>query len=115
MKKNKLKALDKSAKKLLQENLTSGLIAYLKETTAGLGTGTKKLEKEIKKGSLKLTKKLSKAIKIEKSPVGAGETIKSTHKATVQAKQSKLAANIQAPEIPAVKVSKTKAVPVKKD
>lgn len=64
MAKNKLKSLDKAARKSVRETIKSSLIADLKELTGELGTASKKLEKEILKGSKKLAKRLTREIKV---------------------------------------------------
>lgn len=67
MKKSKLKSLVKSARKTAKKDIRLSLVAGLKEIAGKYGNGSKKLEKDIKKGSKLLAKVLSKDIKIDKS------------------------------------------------
>lgn len=64
MKKDKRKSLVKSARKTVREDIKQSLIAQMKEVVGKMGQGSKKLNKEIEKGSKQLAKKLSKELKI---------------------------------------------------
>jgi predicted oxidoreductase len=83
MKKKKLKALVKSAKKTLREDIKTDLITRLQEITGKYGQDSKKLNKDIQKGASQLARKLAKDIKVDKvaevhelidQPVAAEET-----------------------------------------
>lgn len=67
MKQNKLRKLAKTAQKKISKNIEQRLITELKTVSSTLGTGSKKLEKRIIKGSKQLAKKLSKEILVDKS------------------------------------------------
>lgn len=67
MKQNKLRKLAKTAQKKISKNIEQRLITELKTVSSTLGTGSKKLEKQIIKGSKQLAKKLSKEILVDKS------------------------------------------------
>jgi hypothetical protein len=69
MKKKKLKALVKSAKKTIREDIKTDLIARLQEITAKYGQDSKKLNKDIQKGAAQLARKLAKDIKVDKAAV----------------------------------------------
>jgi hypothetical protein len=91
MKKSKLKSLVKSARKTARKDIRLSLVAELKEIASKFGEGSKKLNKDIEKGSRQLAKKLSKDIKIDKSTIiGAGnqtiaaEVILETQKAETE-------------------------------
>jgi len=71
MKKSKLKSLIKSARKTAKEDIRTSLVIELKEIASKFGTGSKKLHKDIEKGSKQLAKKLAKDIKIDKSTLVA--------------------------------------------
>jgi hypothetical protein len=76
MKKSKLKSLVKSARKTARKDIRLSLVADLKEIASKFGEGSKKLNKDIEKGSRQLAKKLSKDIKIDKSTIiGRNQTI----------------------------------------
>jgi RecB family endonuclease NucS len=62
MKKSELKAINKTAKKVLKTNLEESLLATIKQTAAKLGTDTKKTEKKLAKNINKLSKKITKLI-----------------------------------------------------
>ena len=64
MKKDKTKALVKTARKAAQENIEVSLVTELKQVTGKLGQESKKLTKEIEKGSKQLAKKLAKELNI---------------------------------------------------
>jgi predicted oxidoreductase len=83
MKKKKLKALVKSAKKTIREDIKTDLITRLQEITGKYGQDSKKLNKDIQKGASQLARKLAKDIKVDKvaevhelidQPVAAEET-----------------------------------------
>jgi poly-D-alanine transfer protein DltD len=76
MKKDKLKALVKSARKSTTETIKLTLITQLKETAEKLGIASKKTTKEIEKSAKNLAKKLSAEIKIDKDAIAqaAAET-----------------------------------------
>lgn len=63
MNKNKLKSARKEAKGKIKADLIQGL----KEITGKMGQESKKLSREIEKGSEKLAKRIVKEIKIDKS------------------------------------------------
>ena len=67
MKKSKIKSLIKSARKTAEKDIRLSLAAGLKEIAGKYGEGSKKLKKDIKKGSKQLAKVLSNDIKIDKS------------------------------------------------
>ncbi|HEY0177030.1 MAG TPA: hypothetical protein VGC08_11675 [Pedobacter sp.] len=69
MKKSKLRSLVKSARKTAKKDIKLNLISELKEIAGKFGQGSKKLERDIEKGSKQLAKKLSKDIKIDKSAI----------------------------------------------
>lgn len=67
MKKSKLKSLVKSARKTAEKDIRSSLTNSLNEIAAQFGEGSKKLSKDITKGSKQLAKKLAADIKIDKA------------------------------------------------
>lgn len=67
MKKSKLKSLVKTARKTAEKEIHLSLLASVKEIAGKFGEASKKLNKDIEKGSRQLSKKLSKDIKIDKS------------------------------------------------
>lgn len=66
MKKSKLKSLVKSARKTAEKDIRLSLTSSLKDIAAQFGE-SKKLNRDIAKGSKLLAKKLAKDIKIDKS------------------------------------------------
>jgi uncharacterized protein YaaW (UPF0174 family) len=90
MKKNKLKPLNKPARKTAVEAIKLSLVAELKEVTGILGAASKKLDKEIEKGARQLAKRLAKKLKIDTSAaLPAGTAVQVTEKSvkeTVPAK-----------------------------
>ena len=69
MKKSKLKSLVKTARKQAKKDIKSSLITELREIAGRFGQESKKIRKDIEKGSNQLAKKLSKDIKIDKSAI----------------------------------------------
>ncbi len=69
MKKSKLKSLVKTARKKAKKDIKSSLITELREIAGRFGQDSKKIRKDIEKGSTQLAKKLSKDIKIDKSAI----------------------------------------------
>jgi hypothetical protein len=69
MKKKKLKSLVKSARKTVRNDIKRSLITELTGIAVKLGQDSKKLNKEIEKGSKELAKKLAKDIKIDKAAI----------------------------------------------
>lgn len=69
MKKSKLKSLVKTARKKARKDIKSSLITELREIAGRFGQESKKIRKDIEKGSGQLAKKLSKDIKIDKSTI----------------------------------------------
>lgn len=69
MKKDKLKSLVKAARKTARKDIELRLITELKELAGKLGQDSKKLKKDIEKGSKQLAKKLSRKLKIDKSAI----------------------------------------------
>ena len=67
MKKEKVKAIAKMAKKQIQKSFRLSLVNQLKELTNKFGQGSTKMSRLIDKGSDQLAKKLVKKIKIDKS------------------------------------------------
>ena len=67
MKKEKVKAIAKMAKKQIRKSFRLSLIGQLKELTNKFGQGSTKMSRLIDKGSDQLAKKLVKKIKIDKS------------------------------------------------
>jgi hypothetical protein len=66
--------LVKSAQKTVRKNIQSSLVKELTILTGMLGQDSKKLIKEIEKGSKQLAKKLSNKIKIDNSALVETET-----------------------------------------
>lgn len=66
MKKNKQKST-KSIRKTIRKDIKQSLIARLKEIAVDMGQGSKKMKKEIEKGSKHLAKTLVKELKIDRS------------------------------------------------
>jgi predicted transcriptional regulator len=69
MKKSKLKQLIKEARKSAKKSIEQSIIAQLKEETIKLGHTSKKLEREIVKGSKQLAKKLAREFKIDAAAI----------------------------------------------
>ena len=69
MKKKKLKSLVESARKTVRNDIKRSLITELTSIAVKLGQDSKKLNKEIEKGSKELAKKLSKDIRIDKAAI----------------------------------------------
>ena len=67
MKKEKVKAIAKMAKKQIRKSFRLSLVSQLKELTNKFGQGSTKMSRLIDKGSDQLAKKLVKKIKIDKS------------------------------------------------
>jgi len=65
MKKSKLKSLVKSARKTARKDIRISLVTELKEIAGKFGQGSKKLTRDIEKGSKQLAKKIAKDIKID--------------------------------------------------
>ena len=67
MKKEKVKAIAKMAKKQIRKSFRLSLVNQLKELTNKFGQGSTKMSRLIDKGSDQLAKKLDNKIKIDKS------------------------------------------------
>lgn len=106
MKKSKLKSLVKSARKTAEKDIRLSLKNNLKEIAAQFGE-SKKLSRDIEKGSKILAKKLAKDIKIDKSSF-----IKKDDAVIIEADHQIIAAEsaVTTPEPAAGKAKKTKAV-----
>jgi hypothetical protein len=100
MKKNKLKALVKSARKNTTETIKAALVATLNEAAQKLGVASKKTTKEIEKSAKNLAKKLSAEVKVDKDALA---------KAATEAKIVVVAQETIATEPKAAKVAKPKA------
>lgn len=97
MKKNKLKALVKSARKATTQTIKLAVATQLIETAEKLGIASKKATKEIEKSAKQLAKKLSSEIKVDKDALAAAAEIKTaavvkeTPATTAAAKPAKVA------------------------
>jgi hypothetical protein len=102
MKKSKLKSLVKSARKTAEKDIRLSLRNSLTEIAGQFGEGSKKLNKDIEKGSKQLAKKLAKDIRIDKSSFIKQED--------AEIIESDALTVISSPEDDSVKTKKTKAV-----
>lgn len=74
MKKGKLKKLIKLERNKVKKKIQSGLVIELKQMAVKLGQDSKKLDKEIEKGSKNLANKIIRKIRISKSNVIDSDT-----------------------------------------
>jgi hypothetical protein len=84
MKKNKFKALIKSARKATTQAIKTTLITQLKETAEKLGVASKRTTKEIEKSAKSLAKKLSAEVKVDKDAITTA-TVEAAAKAVATA------------------------------